>query len=73
MYIEIYQFPFYHRLDLSCTVRNRRGYWNFSLYNAYCHMNTLTIIRDTDKNGRPVFKKVGILPIIPSISYTWQF
>lgn len=71
--INNYQFPFYHRLDLSCTVRNRRGYWNFSLYNAYCHMNTLTIIRDTDKNGRPVFKKVGILPIIPSISYTWQF
>lgn len=71
--INNYRFPFYHRLDLSCTVRNRRGYWNFSLYNAYCHMNTLTIIRDTDKNFRPVFKKVGILPIIPSISYTWQF
>ncbi|MDE5567384.1 MAG: TonB-dependent receptor, partial [Muribaculaceae bacterium] len=38
-----YQLPFYHRLDLSCTVKNSRGYWTFGLYNAYCHMNTIGI------------------------------
>lgn len=70
--INNYQLPFYHRLDLSCTVRNKRGYWNFGLYNAYCHMNTVAI-RLTHKSGRPVFQKVQFLPIIPSISYTWQF
>lgn len=78
-----YQLPFYHRLDLACTVRNRRGYWNFSLYNAYCHMNTVAIRRTYKVTGgsswnsemvvRPVFQKVKLLPIIPSISYTWQF
>ncbi|MGN1246663.1 MAG: hypothetical protein ACI4UN_08505 [Muribaculaceae bacterium] len=68
-----YQLPFYHRLDLSCKVRNKRGYWNFSLYNAYCNMNTVAIRRGHDKNNRPVFQKVKLLPIIPSISYTWQF
>ncbi|MDE6484396.1 MAG: TonB-dependent receptor [Duncaniella sp.] len=68
-----YRLPFYHRLDLSCTVRNRRGYWNFGLYNAYCHLNTVAICRDITEEGRPGFKKVKMLPIIPSISYTWQF
>ncbi|MDE6291121.1 MAG: hypothetical protein K2M16_06280 [Muribaculaceae bacterium] len=68
-----YRLPFYHRLDLSCTVRNRRGFWNFSLYNAYCHMNTIGIRRAFDKEGNPVFQKIALLPIIPSASYTWIF
>ncbi len=68
-----YQLPFYHRLDLSCVVRNKRGYWTFGLYNAYCHMNTVAIRRSYDKYYNPVFQKVRLLPIIPSFSYTWQF
>lgn len=68
-----YQLPFYHRLDLSCTVRNNRGYWTFGLFNAYCHMNTIAIRRTYDRHGNPIFKTVKLLPIIPSISYTWQF
>lgn len=71
--INNYQLPFYHRLDLSCMVRNKRGYWTFCLYNAYCHMNTVAIRRSYDKHYNPVFQKVKLLPIIPSISYTWQF
>lgn len=71
--INNYQLPFYHRLDLSLTVRNKRGYWNFGLYNAYCHLNTVAVRRNWDNNGRPVFQKVKMLPLIPSISYTWQF
>ncbi|MDE7388796.1 MAG: TonB-dependent receptor, partial [Muribaculaceae bacterium] len=79
-----YELPFYHRLDLSCSVRNRRGYWTFGLYNAYCHLNTIAIRRGqryvtevTDGEvwtySKPVFQKVKFIPIIPSISYTWQF
>ena len=71
--INNYQLPFYHRLDLSCTVRNKRGYWTFSLFNAYCHMNTVAIRRAYTNSNRPMFQKVKLLPIIPSISYTWQF
>ena len=79
-----YQLPFYHRLDLGVKVRNRHGYWNFGLYNAYCHMNTLAI-RKSDRfevilspsgveyNSFPVFQKVSLIPVIPSISYTWEF
>lgn len=83
-HINNYQLPFYHRLDLSCTVKNSRGYWTFGLYNAYNHMNTIAIkhgYKDEMKvtptgytyTSRPVFQKVKLLPIIPSISYTWQF
>ncbi|MDE6467968.1 MAG: TonB-dependent receptor, partial [Muribaculaceae bacterium] len=72
-HINNYQLPFYHRLDLSLTVRNKRGYWNFGLYNAYCHLNTVAVRRYWDNYGRPVFQKVKMLPLIPSISYTWQF
>jgi hypothetical protein len=79
-----YRLPFYHRLDLSCTVNNRRGYWTFGLYNAYCHMNTVAIMRGTKDvvvssansyyiKSEPAFKRVKLLPIIPSISYTWLF
>lgn len=79
-----YQLPFYHRLDLSCVVKNKRGFWTFGLYNAYCHINTIAIRRAYKEvyemteygyvgTSVPVFQKVKLLPIIPSISYTWQF
>lgn len=68
-----YQLPFYHRLDLSCSVHGKRGYWTFSLFNAYCHLNTVAIRRTYNKEHHPVFQKVKLLPIIPSVSYTWQF
>ena len=71
--INNYQLPFYHRLDLSCEVRNSRGYFTLGLFNAYCHMNTVAIRRAYDRSGRPVFQKVKLLPVIPSVSYTWQF
>ncbi len=87
--INNYQLPFYHRLDLSCIVKNNRGYWTFSLYNAYCHMNTIAImtgytntteytqvgdnIWSVQMSSKPVFQKFKLIPVIPSISYTWIF
>ena len=79
-----YRLPFYHRMDLNLRRNTRHGYWNFSLYNAYCNMNTIAVIRDysdshynIDGNGNiyspPVFKKLRLIPIIPSVSYTWIF
>lgn len=82
--INNYQLPFYHRLDLSATINNKHGFWTISLYNAYCHMNTIAVrrghrdITEITPEGmrytsKPVFQKVKLLPIIPSISYTWTF
>lgn len=87
--LNYFQLPFYHRLDLACVVKNKRGYWTFSLYNAYNHLNTIAISRGENKSWKvsqdkygniscswehtPIFKKVSLLPILPSISYTWEF
>lgn len=71
-----FRLPFYHRMDLGINRNTKNGFWNFSLYNAYCNVNTIAVRRDyaaKDQSGRPVFQKVKLLPIIPSISYTWIF
>ncbi len=79
-----YRLPFYHRLDLACNVKNRRGFWSFGLYNAYCHLNTIGIRRNYSEEAvllpdginykiKPVYQKIKLFPIIPSISYTWLF
>ena len=53
-----------------------------SIYNAYCHMNAITIKKDNindvlfnpDKeNWHRAFKTLSFIPIIPSFSYTYYF
>lgn len=82
-----YQLPAYHRLDLGINIyrpkkKGRMGIWNISIYNAYCRMNTLLVFKDKDYDydydnmeGKTVnkFRKAGIMPIIPSITYTYKF
>lgn len=78
-----YRLPFYHRMDLSFRRNTRRGYWTFSAYNAYCNMNTIAVDRDYSDSfvvgdkyefiSNPVFRKIRLIPIIPSVSYTWIF
>ena len=74
--------PFYHRLDLNFRRNTRRGFWDFSLYNAYCNMNTVAIVTATHSSYfhysysdsfYHTYKKLRLLPIIPSVSYTWLF
>lgn len=75
------RFPAYHRLDLGMSLykrlRNgRRTIWNFGLYNAYCRMNAMTIRKDDfvglDRESR-AFQKFSLIPIVPSVSYTYEF
>lgn len=78
-----YRLPFYHRMDINFRRTTSHGYWDFSLYNAYCNMNPIAVIRDYKDDeytwiggtqiSTPVFKKLRLIPIIPSVSYTWLF
>lgn len=73
-----YRLPFYHRMDLGFTRHTKHGFWNFSLYNAYCNLNTIGVMKDyaesTEYNDMPpAFKQIRLLPVIPSVSYTWIF
>jgi len=65
----------------------RMGIWNVSIYNVYSRMNPFMIYKTTkavsnptpDPNSPgqykyiPCFKTIGIIPIIPSITYTYKF
>lgn len=78
--------PAYHRLDLSMNIYKRMkngkmGIWSFGLYNAYCNMNSMTIIKTQSikwENNKMsdrynAFKTFSMIPIIPSVSYTYIF
>ena len=69
-----YRLPFYHRLDLNFRRHTKHGYWDFSFYNAYCNMLTVTVVRDYDDDlNQRAFRELRMIPIIPSLAYTWTF
>ncbi len=68
--------PFYHRLDVSVNRYTRCGIWNFSLYNAYCNMNVISVRKmfELESSGvKTVYTRYRLIPVIPSVSYTWIF
>ncbi len=71
--------PAYHRLDLGFDFRHvtKHGHervWNLSIYNAYCHLNSMYVKVDYDeKTQRFTAKNKGFIPILPSFSYTIKF
>ncbi len=72
------QIPPYHRLDIGMnfrktTKRGNESIWNLSLYNVYCRMNPMLAEIRTEKNGTAYGVATGVIPIIPSFSYTLKF
>ena len=78
--------PAYHRLDLSMNLykrmdNGRMSIWSFGLYNAYCYMNPMTIVKGSTTvyenyeitDYYNCFKTFCMIPIIPSVSYTYIF
>ena len=71
--------PLYHRLDIGMdfhhiTKHGHERIWNFSFYNAYCHLNTMYAIVDKEFNSEKYkIKTYGYMPIIPSVSYMIKF
>jgi hypothetical protein len=78
-----YRMPAYHRLDLSATYtpnkeRKLHSSWNFSIYNVYSRLNPYFIYIET--SGSPLTgdlknsaKKVSLFPIIPTVTYNFNF
>ena len=71
--------PAYHRLDIGVDLhhRTKNGHeriWNWSIYNAYCHLNTMWVdVKYDSDHGTMRAKSKGYIPIIPSFSYTFKF
>ena len=55
------------------TKRGNESIWNVSFYNVYCRMNPLYAEIRKDDNGNEYGVGIGIIPIIPSFSYTLKF
>lgn len=81
-----FRIPPSHRLNIGCNLHKerRRGesIWNFSVYNAYNRMNPNFVFMDYgpdyDNNGNYTgtslkMKKITILPLLPSVSWTRNF
>ena len=73
-----FRLPAYHRLDLGINIYRPKkngcmGIWNVSIYNVYCHMNAITLKKRFWYNYYCYFETMSILPIIPSVSYTYKF
>ena len=73
--------PNYHRLDLSFTLHNSpekkfRSSWNFSVYNAYGHLNPYIIYfrEDWEQNSQSLkAKQITLFRWVPSITYNFKF
>lgn len=80
-----YQLPAYHRLDLGINIyrpkkKGRMGIWTVSIYNVYSRMNPFMIYKTTKDEATPyggkqvpVFRQLGLIPVVPSVSYTYKF
>lgn len=70
--------PDYHRLDIGCNFRKqfqsgRERVWNISVYNVYCRLNPLFMAPFKQGAGNYVGKAYAIIPIIPSVGYSYKF
>ena len=74
--------PDYHRLDVGLnfvknTKRGNTSIWNLSVYNAYCHLNPISALEEYHHLDNVTLANygsaVGIIPIIPTFSYTLKF
>ncbi|MCC8146795.1 MAG: TonB-dependent receptor [Bacteroidales bacterium] len=75
-----YRIPPTHHLDISLNYyrkkdeRGRQGIWNFTIYNVYNQPCPYLIYPGfSEKKGVNVLKQVSLLPILPSVSYTYKF
>jgi outer membrane cobalamin receptor len=80
-----YRTPAYHRLDIGFSFHKekKRGMrtWNISVYNAYNRKNPFFIAWDSEYYytetggyfGKPVLKQYSLFPIIPSVSWSFNF
>lgn len=73
-----YRLPASHQLNLGFNfhkqTRHGERIWNISVLNAYNAMNpNFVYISREAQTGKPLLKKMTILPCIPSFSYTYKF
>lgn len=69
--------PAYHRFDLGLNFHKETSWgrrtWNISIYNLYNRRNPFYLYITQNREGEKKVNQVSLFPIIPSISYSFQF
>lgn len=69
-----FKLPAYHRLDIGINFTKQKKHgtriWSINVYNAYNRHNAFMVFNGNKPN---TLKVISIMPIIPSISYTYKF
>jgi outer membrane cobalamin receptor len=69
-----YKMPDYHRLDLSINFNKKKKHgtriWSINIYNVYNRKNAFFVVSGNAPNKLTAY---SIMPIIPTISYTYKF
>ncbi|MDR2963251.1 MAG: TonB-dependent receptor [Bacteroidales bacterium] len=77
-----FRMPNYHRMDLSATYTKKHkrfeSEWNFSIYNAYNRKNAFFLYfdepgSDTNHSDRMKAMKVTLFPILPAVTWNFNF
>lgn len=72
-----YRMPAYHRLDVGVNLhrdtRWGKSTWSFGLYNAYSRQNPFFLYFSPDDFGNQRLTQLALFPIIPSVTYNFQF
>lgn len=72
-----YRMASYHRLDLGANRKKMTKYGHsvlsLSVYNVYNRMNPFFIYQGTNNQGNKVLNQVSLFPVIPSISWKFQY
>lgn len=71
-----YRMPVYHRMDVGANFYKKKRWgtriWSISVYNVYNHFNPYYIYVK-EKDGKSEIRQYSLLPILPSITYTFKF
>lgn len=69
--------PAYHRMDVALNRHKEKKWgtqtWSFGLYNAYNRQNPFFLYFGYDENNTRQLRQVSLFPIIPSVSYSFNF
>ncbi len=72
-----FRMPSYHRLDLGVNLHKQKKHglrtWSFGVYNAYNRQNPFMLTIKEYENKSSKLTQLSMFPIIPSVSYRYEF
>lgn len=70
-----YKLPASHRLDLAISLKKKKKWgtanWQFGIYNVYNRANPYYVRKSLEGNNK--FEQVSLLPILPYVTYNYEF